>query len=416
MFSILHGLLAGLVQLRARPDAEVQLGSWVRMIVQHLPCPLALWDNPSYTGPGACREAGSAVESVRGLLPRVQWPAELDVPLRLPSFDPDVQPCAPAAAKDILTLFRLLGRECATKLLLTLLLEQGAIVLHCAVPALLVPVAEALRALMLPFHWCFAYIPLLPSDADPELTRILMGSPSPLIVGMTTAHFLEAVRHQPLDAGEQVVVVDLLWRVGGGSSCEALQPPHFADCLSDPEFMGTARSGDHVDDGVGRVDVAAAWKDLEATVDAHTVQRGWDHVTVPQLLGPCHPTVHRLEDDARAVREAFVMFFASAFRNYSLDTYWQDWGSGETVRWDQSTGIEADDSGAYRVHGKKEKLRFKCIDGKPVDAALPMHEVSRSCPTHFRPFCALSSRLVLTPSRLPRVLCSWSSACASAPW
>ena len=421
VFQILHGLLSGLVQLSSRAEQlgsrASLLGGWVRMLVEHVPSPLGLWGRE----PGALTEARNACfehclafDSLRGLLPRVQWAAELDVAMRLPSFE---QPRTPATAKDLLVFFRLLGRECATKLVLTALLEQAVIVLHCDIPGLLVPVAETLRSLLLPFHWSFNYVPLLPRSVDAEQTRNLLDSPMPIIVGMTTTHFCETVRQNPLGEGDKIVVVDLLWRMRGGRV-----PPVFPSCLSKQGFMSSACSGRHLDDGVARVDVGEAWSTLQAEVDACTVRSGWDEVGMAQLLAISEgweqlagaskeldehtagrvdgfAALHRLESDARAIKDAFVTFFVSVFCNYSLDTYWQDWSSGETVEWRSSFSIEAETGdGAFRVRGIPEKkLKFVAINGAPVDPSTPTSQVTAALPTSCPPCASCGHMLTLRP-------------------
>ena len=67
------------------------------------------------------------------------------------------------------------------------LLTEQKVVLHCTHEAVLVPVAEALLALLYPLSWVCTYIPVLPAHFM-DINDIVQ-SPVPFLIGTTSTTF-----------------------------------------------------------------------------------------------------------------------------------------------------------------------------------------------------------------------------------
>ncbi|XP_053558626.1 LOW QUALITY PROTEIN: DENN domain-containing protein 4C [Bombina bombina] len=103
----------------------------------------------------------------------------------------------PLSGANFSTLLMNLGPEkCAT--LLFFVLTENKILLHSLRPAVLTGVAEAVVAMIFPFHWQCPYIPLCPlSLAD------MLSAPMPFIVGVDSRYF------DLYDPPQEVICVDL---------------------------------------------------------------------------------------------------------------------------------------------------------------------------------------------------------------
>ncbi|XP_004838389.1 DENN domain-containing protein 4C [Heterocephalus glaber] len=103
----------------------------------------------------------------------------------------------PLSGANFSTLLMNLGPEnCATLLLLVLL--ENKILLHSLRPAVLTGVAEAVVAMIFPFHWECPYIPLCPLSL-----AAVLSAPVPFIVGVDSRYF---DLHDP---PQDVVCIDL---------------------------------------------------------------------------------------------------------------------------------------------------------------------------------------------------------------
>ncbi|XP_010629215.1 DENN domain-containing protein 4C isoform X2 [Fukomys damarensis] len=103
----------------------------------------------------------------------------------------------PLSGANFSTLLMNLGPEnCATLLLLVLL--ENKILLHSLRPAVLTGIAEAVVAMIFPFHWECPYIPLCPLSL-----AAVLSAPVPFIVGVDSRYF---DLHDP---PQDVVCIDL---------------------------------------------------------------------------------------------------------------------------------------------------------------------------------------------------------------
>lgn len=105
-------------------------------------------------------------------------------------------------------LFSLLGADEVLRVF-ALLLTESKLAFHSANPSLLCPVMEAVQALLFPFRWQMAYVPLLPADLVPYLD-----APMAFLFGLHSEDVPSRGRRPPtvgfvdLDAGTVDLGVD----------------------------------------------------------------------------------------------------------------------------------------------------------------------------------------------------------------